>query len=199
MNNTILSTLSTDDKKKSFITIFKDGASFDIKISDLFSILSSLLTNSALSSTLQTIKDSAGNSSSLQISTDAIKALKTLTIGEFATSSGTITLVGSLSGQAFYGRDYDGTGTATIFTFYSNGGSFYLYKQIGGSGSNVMSFTETVGYGKFINGTLYASKTTAEINAITTPLESLTFWNSDLKTLCFYDGSSWRKITHSIM
>jgi hypothetical protein len=33
--NTILSTLSTEDKNKSFVTIHKDGAYFDIKLSDI--------------------------------------------------------------------------------------------------------------------------------------------------------------------
>ena len=35
MNNTILSSLSKEDKNKSFVTIVKDGASFDIKLSDV--------------------------------------------------------------------------------------------------------------------------------------------------------------------
>jgi hypothetical protein len=90
MNNTILSTLSTEDKNKSFVTIFKDGASFDVKLSDLF---------------------------------------------------------------------------ATIV----------------------------------VNNITFLSLTTTEINAIVNPQESLTVWNTTLKVLCFYDGSGWRKVSHTTM
>jgi hypothetical protein len=161
--------------------------------------LSALILDFPLNTTLQSIEDVGGNESSLQISTSVTKATKTLVVGDASTASGTITLLGSLSGQAFYGRDYNGTGTPTIFTFYSNGGEFYLYRQIGGVGTNLMSFENVTGYGKFINGMLYNSLTTTEINAITSPSESLTVWNSTLKTLCFYNGTSWQKITTTAM
>lgn len=45
----------------------------------------------------------------------------------------------------------------------------------------------------------YISKTTTEINAIATPQAGETYFNTTLSTLCFWDGSAWRKVTHSAM
>lgn len=56
MNNTILSNLSTKDKNKSFVTIFKDGASFDIKLSDVLPDF----TNTATGSITATLNKKSG-------------------------------------------------------------------------------------------------------------------------------------------
>lgn len=54
--NTILSTLSTEDKNKSFVTIHKDGAYFNIKLSDvLFNDL-----NTATGATSTTLNTKSG-------------------------------------------------------------------------------------------------------------------------------------------
>jgi hypothetical protein len=45
----------------------------------------------------------------------------------------------------------------------------------------------------------HISKTTAEINAIVTPQAGETYFNTTLSTLCFWDGSAWRKVSHSAM
>ena len=47
--------------------------------------------------------------------------------------------------------------------------------------------------GKFI------SKTTTEINAISSPQAGETYFNSTLGTLCFYDGSDWQKVSFTSM
>jgi hypothetical protein len=44
----------------------------------------------------------------------------------------------------------------------------------------------------------FTQLTTTEINALT-PTEGLTVYNTTLAVLCFYDGSGWRKVTHSNM
>jgi hypothetical protein len=145
-----------------------------------------------INSTLQPIRDVTGNFSQLEISDDVIKVGSTLLIGSPLYNTGTLTIQGNLAGQEFYDRLWDGVEDPTIYTFYSNNRDFYLNKQDSIVDEAIMSFNRDSGYGKFINGTLYASKTTAEINDIASPVESLTFWNSDLKTLCFYDGTSWK-------
>ena len=41
--------------------------------------------------------------------------------------------------------------------------------------------------------------TTTEINAISLPNTGLTVYNTTLNTLCFYNGSSWQKVSHANM
>jgi hypothetical protein len=44
----------------------------------------------------------------------------------------------------------------------------------------------------------FTQLTTTEINALT-PTDGLVVYNTTLHVLCFYDGSSWKKVTHSNM
>lgn len=198
-------TQKTFDPNKTTIKLNPGGGEIEMLFKYLIEVIngsdgSFLKLDSNVSVDLQAIKDASGNVAAFEISTTQAKATKTLSIGSPSdASSGTLTIQGGLSGQAFYDRSYTGTGTATIHTFYGTNGEFYLYRQIGGVGANIMSFDQITGYGKFINGTLFLSKTTAEINAVVTPPISLTFWNTDLKTLCFYDGAGWKKVTHTAM
>jgi hypothetical protein len=48
-------------------------------------------------------------------------------------------------------------------------------------------------------GFLAPRMTTAQINAITTPAEGLQVYNTDLHVICFYDGTAWKKVSHSNM
>jgi hypothetical protein len=41
--------------------------------------------------------------------------------------------------------------------------------------------------------------TTAQILAISTPVEGLEVYNTDLKTLCFYNGTAWQRVTSTAM
>ena len=45
----------------------------------------------------------------------------------------------------------------------------------------------------------HISKTTTEINAISTPQDGETYFNTTLSTLCFWDGTAWKRVTHSAM
>lgn len=159
----------------------------------------SLVLDGVVSATLQSIKDGAGNTSALQISIDGVKSATILTVGDATTASGTMTLIGSLAGFTVYDRTYNGTGTANSFSTYCLNGSYYVYNQVGGTGNNVLSIEATTKYGSFLYGTVFPSKTTVEINAIVSPPASLTFWNSDLKTFCFFDGTAWKRVSHSAM
>ena len=48
-------------------------------------------------------------------------------------------------------------------------------------------------------GVLVPRMTTTQINAISSPANGLIAYNTTLATLCFYDGSGWRKVSHSSM
>ena len=41
--------------------------------------------------------------------------------------------------------------------------------------------------------------TTTQINAIASPAAGLVVYNTTLAVLCFYDGTGWKKVTHSAM
>lgn len=45
----------------------------------------------------------------------------------------------------------------------------------------------------------HISKTTTEINAIATPQAGETYFNTTLSTLCFWDGTAWKRVSHSAM
>ena len=46
-------------------------------------------------------------------------------------------------------------------------------------------------------GVLLPRLTTTEVNAIVSPATGLTVYNTTVNTLCFYNGSSWQKLSHS--
>jgi hypothetical protein len=46
---------------------------------------------------------------------------------------------------------------------------------------------------------LIVNKTTSEINAITTPFEGEQYYNTTLHTICFYDGTEWKKLSNTTM
>jgi len=41
--------------------------------------------------------------------------------------------------------------------------------------------------------------TTTQINAISSPIQGLMAYNTTLNTICFYNGSSWQKVSHANM
>ena len=49
------------------------------------------------------------------------------------------------------------------------------------------------------DGVLLPRMTTTQVNAISSPENGLTVYNTTLNTLCFYNGSSWQKVTSANM
>tara|TARA_R110002012_G_scaffold320300_1_gene543191 strand:+ start:21 stop:725 length:705 start_codon:yes stop_codon:yes gene_type:complete len=49
------------------------------------------------------------------------------------------------------------------------------------------------------NGVLLPRMTTTQVNAISAPNNGLTVYNTTLNTLCFYNGTSWQKVTSANM
>ena len=86
--------------------------------------------------------------------------------------------------------------------YFGSSGSVPLW-EIKASGSDlVINNTGTnVGSVLFNNdeGIVLPRLTTTEINAISLPNTGLTVYNTTLNTLCFYNGSSWQKVSHTNM
>lgn len=50
-------------------------------------------------------------------------------------------------------------------------------------------------YDDISNQSQVFNKTTTEINAISSPVEGEQYYNTTLHTICFYNGTSWQKVT----
>lgn len=90
----------------------------------------------------------------------------------------------------------------------------FNFSQVADSLGAVISLDGSVGFGtstpndsallditSTTKGLLPPRMTTAQINAISSPADGLTVYNTDLSTLCFYDGTNlqWRKVSHTAM
>jgi hypothetical protein len=65
--------------------------------------------------------------------------------------------------------------------------------------SSVKSYDNTEKFAVTQDGLKLPKFTTTEINAISNPTSGLTLYNTTLNTLCFYNGSSWQKVSHANM
>ena len=86
--------------------------------------------------------------------------------------------------------------------YFGSSGSVPLW-EIKASGSDLVinDTGSNVGSVLFNNdeGVVLPRLTTTEINAISLPNTGLTVYNTTLNTLCFYNGSSWQKVSHTNM
>jgi len=86
--------------------------------------------------------------------------------------------------------------------FFGSSGSVPLW-EIKALGSDLVinDAGSNVGSVLFNNdeGIVLPKLTTTEINAISSPNTGLTVYNTTLNTLCFYNGSSWQKVSHTSM
>ena len=144
-------------------------------------------------------------------------------VGYFAgfnslTSDGNV-FVGNKSGYSATTGDYNiSIGTGVDVVSATTSGQLNIGNLIYGSGlyqSTTQSSTPVdgrVGIGVAIpaassildltsanKGFLPPRMTTTEINAISSPAAGLVVYNTTLAALCFYDGSGWRKVSHSAM
>ena len=86
--------------------------------------------------------------------------------------------------------------------YFGSSGSVPLW-EIKASGSDLVinDTGSNIGSVLFNNdeGVVLPRLTTTEINAISLPNTGLTVYNTTLNTLCFYNGSSWQKVSHTNM
>jgi hypothetical protein len=85
--------------------------------------------------------------------------------------------------------------TPAVYNFPSNSGRVLVSDNlpISGMGNGGKSYV------KSYNGQKFDSLTTSQINLIITPQEGMQVYNSTLHTLCFYNGSSWQKVSSTSM
>ena len=105
--------------------------------------------------------------------------------GDYTTSLGSNTLIGYNFAPINYG-------TATLRAFQSAVGGVYVNTTSYQASAILQADSTTQGF-------LAPRMTTAQINAITSPAEGLQVYNTDLHVICFYDGTAWKKVSHSNM
>ncbi len=97
-----------------------------------------------------------------------------------------------LSGSIFAVSDISGV---PIFDVNSSGISYFDGKVgIGTTSPDAKLDIEST-----TSGVLLPRMTTAQVNAISSPSNGLTVYNTTLNTLCFYNGSSWWKVSAQTM
>ena len=84
---------------------------------------------------------------------------------------------------------------------FSSGIETIRLDVLGGAmfGSGTLEPSAQVTINSTTKGFLPPRMTTAEINAISTPATGLTVFNITLNTICFYNGTSWQKVTSTAM
>lgn len=96
------------------------------------------------------------------------------------------------SGTTNYLSKFTGTTTLGNSLIYDNGTNV-------GIGTTSLSSSALFGLQSTTKGFLLPRMTTAQILAISTPAEGLQVYNTDLKTLCFYNGTAWQRVTSTAM
>ena len=91
-----------------------------------------------------------------------------------------------------------GTQGAYRMKIMTSATSFMNNVGIGTESPNASSILDVISTNK---GVLVPRLTTAQINAISSPADGLIVYNTDLKTICFYDGGAvlWKRVSHSNM
>jgi len=81
---------------------------------------------------------------------------------------------------------------ANVFAVHSTYGGAYLNTATPNASAILQADSTTQGF-------LAPRLTTAQILAITSPAEGLQVYNTDLKTICFYNGTTWQRVTSTAM
>jgi len=77
-----------------------------------------------------------------------------------------------------------------------------ILQPVGGSvgiGTTTPAASSLLDVTSTTKGFLPPRMTTTQINAISSPAAGLVVYNTTLAVLCFYDGTGWKKVTHTAM
>ena len=85
---------------------------------------------------------------------------------------------------------FGGSASIPSWAINHSGSDLLIDDQGGNTGSVLFNNSEGVALPRL---------TTTEINAISSPAQGLMTYNTTLNTICFYNGSSWQKVSHTNM
>jgi hypothetical protein len=110
---------------------------------------------------------------------------------------------GNYTTLSFDSYQTTGTSTITLGDNYVNlgtaGSSRVTINSSGNVGIGTTSPAAKLDIESTTSGVLLPRMTTAQVNAISSPSNGLTVYNTTLNTLCFYNGSSWWKVSAQTM
>jgi hypothetical protein len=111
---------------------------------------------------------------------------------------------GTSEAYRFYSYDAINPSTTNLLRFQIGNGaavvpSLFVNSQIGitDNATITVDTTALLDLQSTTKGVLLPRLTTTEINNIVSPATGLTVYNTTVNTLCFYNGSSWQKCSHS--
>ncbi len=142
----------------------------------------------------------------------AFQAINVKTTGSNYAVAGTATGVGGTlnMGGFFYAdgaatnhgiRVFNVTAAANNYALFIDSPAKSYFQGSVGIGTTSPATSSILDITSTTKGVLFPRLTTTEINAISSPADGLTVYNTTLKAICFYDSSAavWKKVSHSNM
>jgi hypothetical protein len=125
-------------------------------------------------------------------------------LSSFAFGVGATLNVGALfqasGATSNYGiRVFNVAASANNYAIYSDSPAQSYFQGTVGIGTTTPAASAVLDITSTTQGVLFPRLTTTQINAITSPANGLTVYNTTLSVLCFYDGTTWKKVSHSAM
>ena len=144
----------------------------------------------------ETVKATITSGGNLLIGTTTDAGYK-LDVNGTARVSGNVYLTGGLEYTGLVGSDFNistSQGGGLVYQADQNGHKFQTYS---GGWQDRLVITDA-GAATFSSSVTVGNFTTTEINALT-PAAGMVVFNTTLAVICFYDGSAWKKVSHSNM
>jgi hypothetical protein len=140
----------------------------------------------------------------------AFQAINAKTTGSNYAVAGTATGVGATlnMGGFFYAdgattnhgiRVFNVSAAANNYALFIDSPAKSYFQGSIGIGTTTPAASALLDITSTTQGVLFPRLTTTQINAITSPANGLTVYNTTLAVLCFYDGTGWKKVLHSAM
>jgi len=123
--------------------------------------------------------------------TEKMRITNTGNVGIGTTSPGAkLSVNGNVKIEGTNSLLFGGSASIPSWAINHNGSDLLIDDQGGNIGSVLFNNDEGVALPRL---------TTTEINAISLPAQGLMAYNTTLNTICFYNGSSWQKVSHTSM
>ena len=123
--------------------------------------------------------------------TEKMRITNTGNVGIGTTSPGAkLSVNGNVKIEGTNSLLFGGSASIPSWAINHNGSDLLIDDQGGNIGSVLFNNSEGVALPRL---------TTTQINAISLPAQGLMAYNTTLNTICFYNGSSWQKVSHTSM
>jgi len=108
-------------------------------------------------------------------------------------------VVSNSTSHRYMQRSVDIAGNITGPKLLHNNRKVIIHEEVFGVPIDAQTGNAILDVKSSSKGILLPRLTTAQINAISSPEEGLTLYNTTLNTLCYYNGTEWRQLTNTTM